>query len=426
MDNVREPETADTTNPFWLKRLGPGLITGAADDDPSGIGTYTQAGAQFGFSLLWTVLLTYPLMVAIQMISARIGRVTGRGLASNIRQFTPRWVAVLLVLLLVAANTINIAADLAAMGTSVRLVTGGPQQLYVVVIGVVSVVLQVFVPYERYAQILKWLTLVLFSYVAVALVVPIDWREVAVAIVHPQAMLSADYLTAVVAVFGTTISPYLFFWQASQEVEEMRAAPGDAPLKHVPQQAAAQFARISADTWTGMAVSNGIAFFIMLTAASTLHSHHVEIKTSADAARALAPIAGKWASHVFALGILGTGLLALPVLAGSAAYGMAGVFRWRSSLALRLVLAREFYAVIAVAILGGAAMTFFHFDPVKALYWSAVINGVAAVPVVIVLMLMGTNTRVMREFAVTGWLKAAGWAVAGIMAVAAAGTLLPG
>lgn len=422
---IPEAVVEDKVERSWIRKLGPGLVTGAADDDPSGIGTYSQAGAQFGYNLLWTLFLTYPLMVAVQMISARVGRVTGKGLATNMRHFGPAWLLGCLVLLLGIANTINIAADLAAMGAAVHLLVGGPQQAYIVVVGVFSLLLQIFISYEQYARILKWSALALFSYVAVAFVVPLNWREAAGALIHPGAQLSADYLTTIVAVFGTTISPYLFFWQASQEVEEMRSHGGQAALRRAPAQASRQFGRISQDTWTGMALSNGIALFIMLTAAATLHVHHIEIKTSADAAKALAPIAGRLASLVFAAGIIGTGLLALPVLAGSAAYAAAGTFRWRSSLSLHLTLARQFYAVIAIAIAGGIAITFFGLDPVKALYWSAVINGLAAVPVMIVLMLMAANRKIMGEFAIRGWLRMGGWTATVVMAVAAAGMFLP-
>jgi NRAMP (natural resistance-associated macrophage protein)-like metal ion transporter len=427
-DNPLEPETAvtDDTERSWLSRLGPGLVTGAADDDPSGIGTYSQAGAQFGYALLWTLLLTYPLMVAIQMISARIGRVTGKGLASNMRDFGPPWVVMALVLLLIVANTINIAADLAAMGAAIHLLLPGPVQLYIVAIGVFSAVLQISLPYESYARFLKWLTLVLLAYVAVAFVVRVDWSQVALSLVWPRAPLSSQYLTTVVAVLGTTISPYLFFWQASQEVEEMRSRPGERPLRWLSSvRAYRHIDRITADTWIGMAVSNGVGFFIMLTAAATLHAHHLDIQTSADAAKALEPIAGHFAAWIFAAGIVGTGLLALPVLAGSAAYGAAGAFRWRSSLSLHLTLAREFYSVIAIAILGGTAITFFHLDPVKALYWSAVINGLAAVPVMIVVMLMGTSQRIMRQFAVGGLLRAGGWIATALMTVAAVAMFIP-
>ncbi|OLL29259.1 iron transporter, partial [Burkholderia sp. SRS-W-2-2016] len=420
-DKLLDPESAvsDPVSRSWIRRLGPGLVTGAADDDPSGIGTYSQAGAQFGFNLLWTLLLTYPLMSAIQLVSARIGRVTGKGLASNMLAHYPRWLLYSAVVLLVLANVINIAADLSAMGAAFGLLVPGPEHFYVVVLGVFSVVLQIFVPYERYARFLKWAALVLLAYVAVALIVPIQWRDVAHAIVFPRISLTPAYLTTVTAVLGTTISPYLFFWQASQEIEEMRAKPDQGPLRRVPHQAPAQLRRISFDTWVGMGVSSVIAFFIMLTAGATLHLHHIEVKTSADAARALEPFAGRFAYALFAVGIIGTGLLALPVLAGSAAYAAAGSFRWRNSLALHLTLAREFYAVIALAIVGGVAITFMHFDPIRALYWSAVINGVAAVPIMVIIMLMARSRRVMGEFAIRGALAWGGWAATVAMTVAA-------
>ncbi|MEX3959544.1 NRAMP family divalent metal transporter [Trinickia sp. EG282A] len=427
-NKLLEPEhtVRDPVERSWIRRLGPGLITGAADDDPSGIGTYSQAGAQFGFDLLWTLLLTYPLMTAIQLVSARIGRVTGRGLAANMREHYPKWLLYGAVLLLMAANVINIAADLSAMGAAVGLLVHGPEQLYVVVLGGVSLVLQIFVPYDRYARFLKGTALALLAYVAVALIVPIPWSEVARAVALPRISLTSDYLTTVIAVFGTTISPYLFFWQASQELEEMHSKTGQRPLRWVPQQAPRQLHRISFDTWIGMGVSNVIAFFIMLTAAATLHLHHIDVKTSADAARALEPIAGRFAYVVFALGIVGTGMLALPVLAGSAAYAAAGSFQWRSSLSLHLMLARQFYAVIACAIVGGVAITFMHFDPVRALYWSAVINGLTAVPIMVILMLMARSRRIMGQFAVSGFLAWGGWLATLAMGIAAIGVFLPG
>ncbi len=427
-DKLLEPEVTvrDPVERSWIRRLGPGLITGAADDDPSGIGTYSQAGAQFGFALLWTLLLTYPLMTAVQLVSARIGRVTGKGLASNMRTHYPAWLLYGAVTLLIVANVINIAADLSAMGAAVELLAQGPQQLYVVLLGGFSLLLQVFVPYDQYARLLKGACLALFAYVAVALIVPIPWSEVARAVTLPRISLTSDYLTTVIAVFGTTISPYLFFWQASQEIEEMRSVSGQGPLRWVPQQAPRQLHRISFDTWIGMGVSNVIAFFIVLTAAATLHLHHVDVKTSADAARALEPIAGRFAYAVFALGIIGTGMLALPVLAGSAAYAAAGTFRWRSSLSLHLMLARQFYAVIVCAIVGGVVITFMHFDPVRALYWSAVINGIAAVPIMVVLMLMAQSRRIMGEFAVRGSLAWGGWLATLVMGIAAIGILVPG
>lgn len=420
-----KPAAADPAKRSWLKMLGPGLITGAADDDPSGIATYSQAGAMFGFGLLWTLLLTYPLMAAIQLVSARIGRVTGRGLATNLRRHYPVPLLYFAVLLLLVANTVNIAADLAAMGAAARLVVGGPAQLYVVLFGAFSLLLQVFVPYERYARVLKWLTLALFAYVVVAFVVPVDWLAVARSLVVPHIAWSAPYLTTVVAVLGTTISPYLFFWQASQEVEEIGAQPGQRALLRAPLLAIGQIRRINIDTWIGMAVSNAVAFFIMLTAAVTLHAHHIDVQTSADAASALQPIAGRFAFALFSLGIVGTGLLALPVLAGSAAYATAGALKWRNSLALQAKLDKRFYAVIAAAIIGGILLTFTHFDPIKALYWSAVLNGLAAVPIMALVMTMAGSRRVMGDFAVVGLLRWTGWVATLAMGLAAVGIFWP-
>jgi NRAMP (natural resistance-associated macrophage protein)-like metal ion transporter len=426
-DKQIDPELVveDEAERSWMKRLGPGLITGAADDDPSGIATYTQAAAQFGFGLLWTMFLTYPLMVAIQSVSARLGRVTGRGLATNLRRHYSAPILYAAVLLLLIANTINIAADLAAMGAAAKLVLGGPVQLHVVLLGTVSLLLQVFITYERYARFLKWLTLALFAYVAMAFVVPIDWRAVGMAVVRPPIQFSGEYLTTVVAVLGTTISPYLFFWQASQEVEEIRSQPSQQALLRAPMQASSQLKRINIDTWVGMALSNAVAFFIMLSAAATLHAHHIEVKTTADAASALKPIAGEMAFALFSLGIVGTGLLALPVLAGSAAYAAAGAMKWRNSLALQVNLAKQFYAVIAVAILGGVALTFAHLDPIKALYWSAVINGLAAVPIMALVMIMASSRGVMGKFAVRGILLWLGWLATTVMGLAAIGMFWP-
>ncbi|CAN7599373.1 NRAMP family divalent metal transporter [Paraburkholderia terricola] len=425
-DNM-EPELVveDRAERSWMRRLGPGLITGAADDDPSGIGTYSQAGAQFGYGLLWTLLITYPLMASIQLVCARMGRVTGSGLATNLRRHYPAPLLYLAVLILLTANIINIAADLAAMAAAATLVIGGPVQLYVALFGTVSLLMQVFISYERYSGILKWLTLVLFAYVAIVFVIPIDWKTVGLSIVKPPIQWSGDYLTTVIAVLGTTISPYLFFWQASQEVEEIRSEPAQRPLLRAPMQASMQLKRINLDTWVGMAVSNGVAFFIMLAAAATLNVHHVEVKTTADAATALKPIAGDLAFALFSVGIIGTGLLALPVLAGSAAYAAAGTMRWKNSLALQVNLAKQFYGVIALAILGGIALTFMHLDPIKALYWSAVINGIAAVPIMALVMLMAGSSKVMGQFAVTGWLRWMGWTATVAMALAALGVVWP-
>lgn len=422
MSNVPVPSKAarDTEKPAqgWLKKLGPGLITGAADDDPSGIATYSQAGAQFGFGLLWTLLFTWPLMVGIQTVSARIGRVSGHGLATNIRRHYPRWLLYFIVGLLLVANTINIGADIAAMGEAVTLVAGGSAHLYAAAFGIVSVVLQVLVPYRRYVPVLKWLTLALLAYVGTVFVVHIPWMTLFSAAVLPRLSWQPAYITTMVAVFGTTISPYLFFWQASQEVEDMRADPKARPLKDAPQQVSANFGRIKADTTIGMAFSNLVAFFIMLTTAVTLNSHGItDIQSSAQAAQALRPIAGNFAFLLFTMGIVGTGLLAIPVLAGSAAYAMAGAMKWKNSLEDAPLIAPHFYAIIAVSTLVGVGLCFTPIDPIKALYWSAVINGVISVPIMAVMMLMAARSDIMGKLVIGHRLKILGWLCTAVMAI---------
>lgn len=404
-----------------LQKLGPGLITGAADDDPSGIATYSQAGAQFGFNMLWTVLFTYPLMVGIQIVSARIGRVSGHGLATNIRRHYPGWLLYAVVGLLLIANTINIAADISAMGEALKLLIGGKAHLYAIGFGVLSLLLQVFIPYRRYVRLLKWLTLALLAYVATVFVVHMPWSEVLMRAVMPHLSLKKEYITTVVAVFGTTISPYLFFWQASQEVEDMRADHRARPLIHAPEQAPANLKRIKLDTYIGMAFSNLVAFFIILTTAVTLHSHGVtDIQTSAQAAKALRPIAGDFAFMLFSAGIIGTGLLAIPVLAGSSAYAMAGAFKWKSSLEETPTHARQFYAIVVLSTVIGIALGFTAIDPIKALYWSAVINGVISVPIMVVMMLMAARADIMGIFVIAARLKILGWFATAMMAVAVA------
>ena len=403
----------------WLKKLGPGLITGAADDDPSGIATYSQAGAQFGFNMLWTVLFTYPLMVGIQVVSAKIGRVSGHGLATNIRHHYPAWLLYGVVGLLLVANTINIAADVSAMGEALKLIIGGPAQVYAVGFGIISLLLQLFIPYRRYVRFLKWLTLALLAYVATVFVVHIPWLQVLQHSVMPQLSWKPAYVTTVVAVFGTTISPYLFFWQASQEVEEQLADPLAQPLIKAPEQAAVNLKRIKLDTWVGMGFSNLVAFCIILTTAVTLNLHGVtDIQSSAQAATALRPIAGEFAFILFSAGIIGTGLLAIPVLAGSSAYAMAGAFRWKNSLERVPMDAKRFYGIIAISTLIGIALGFTHIDPIKALYWSAVINGVISVPIMAVMMLMAVRPDIMGQFVITTRLKLVGWLATLMMAAA--------
>jgi NRAMP (natural resistance-associated macrophage protein)-like metal ion transporter len=415
--------TAEESAPRkWLQVLGPGLITGASDDDPSGIATYSQAGAQFGYDLGWTLLLTWPLMCAIQEISARIGRITGRGIAGNLKKHYPDVIVYALVSLLMIANVINLGADLGAMAASLKLLIGGPQLAYVAVFGVVCVLLEVFVRYQRYVRVLKWLTVSLFAYVGVALVVHAPWLTVASHLVLPRISFKADYLTVVVAVLGTTISPYLFFWQAGEEVEDIKEAPGVKPLERSPQDSGAEFGRIRLDTYLGMGLSNFVALAIMIAAAATLNAHGVtNIQTSSQAAQALRPIAGPLVFWVFALGIVGTGLLAVPVLAGSAAYAVGEAFGWHVGLARKLGRARAFYGVLAAAMVVGMALNFTPIDPIKALFWSAVINGVVAVPVMVMMMLMASRKTIMGQFTLRRGLKTVGWAATAAMALAAVG-----
>jgi len=416
-DEIKQPE-----RPKLRDIMGPGLITGASDDDPSGIATYSQAGAQFGYGLGWTLLFTYPLMCAIQLVSAQIGRVTGRGLAGNMRRHYPVSLLYLLVGLLVVANTINLGADLGAMAAALRLLVDGPMLLYIAGFAIVTVLLEVFVRYSRYVSVLRWLSLSLFAYVATVFVVGVPWLTVARNLVLPPISLSGGYLTVVVAVFGTTISPYLFFWQASEEVEEEQEDPKAKPLIEAPQQAPRQMARMQLDTIVGMGFSNIIALFIMLTTAATLNAHGVtDIQTSSQAAEALRPIAGRFAFTIFALGIIGTGLLALPVLAGSAAYAVGEALHWRVGLAQHPGRARALYGTIAVATFVGATLNFTPLDPIKALFWSAVINGVAAVPIMVMIMLMASRRKVMGQFTLTPWLMSLGWLATAAMAAAAIG-----
>ncbi len=412
---IKQPE-----HPRLRDIMGPGLITGASDDDPSGIATYSQAGAQFGYDLGWTLLLTFPLMAAIQQISAWIGRVTGRGLAGNLRRHVPVPVLYAVVGLMVVANVINIGADLGAMAAALQLLVGGPLLPYVAAFAATTVLLEVFVRYSRYVSVLKWLTLSLFAYVATALVAGVDWAAAGLHLVVPRVEWSGTYLTLVVAVFGTTISPYLFFWQAEQEVEDAHERHGSPPLLRAPEQAPHELQRIRLDTYVGMAFSNLIALCIVLTTAATLHAHGVTaIETSSQAAEALRPIAGRFTFIVFAAGIIGTGLLALPVLAGSAAYASGEALGWHVGLARRPGRARAFYVAIAVATGVGAVLNIVGLDPVKALFWSAVVNGVVAVPIMVSMLVLACRPAVMGQFTLGRTLQVLGWIATGVMAAAA-------
>jgi NRAMP (natural resistance-associated macrophage protein)-like metal ion transporter len=430
-DSVRQPTASSPKGEQrnYLQRffgvLGPGLITGASDDDPSGIGTYSQAGAQFGFSIAWTMLLTYPLMVAIQDISARIGRTTGHGIAGNLCRHYPGWLLGLIVPLLFIANTINIGADLSAMADATKLLIGGHPLVYVLVFALVSVLGVVFINYERYVFVLKWLTLSLFAYVAAVFAAKVHWADALIGVLVPQVTWSAEFFTTLVAILGTTISPYLFFWQASQEAEDVKAHQQRKPLVQAPRQAPDAFQRIRLDTLVGMAFSNIIAIAIILTTGATLHQAGVfSVQTSAQAAEALKPIAGELAFVVFALGIVGTGLLAIPILAASAAYALGEACKWPTGLSKRPSQAIAFYCAVTAATVLGIAITLSPIDPIKALYWSAVINGVVAVPVMVVMMLMTAQPRVMGKFPIADGLRLMGWASTLTMAACVAGMVV--
>ncbi|VTU40200.1 Nramp family divalent metal transporter [Variovorax sp. PBL-E5] len=429
MNHPPLPATPDIAVPAarqrWWTQLGPGLITGAADDDPSGIATYSQAGAQLGYGVGWTLLLAYPLMMGIQLASARIGRVTGKGLTETFARFCPRWLVASLVMLLLVANVINLGADLSAMGDSAAMVASGPAGAYALGFGALSLVLQVFLPYERYVRILKWLTLSLFAYVGVVFSVHVDWAAAMKGTFTPSFQWNRDYVTTIVAILGTTISPYLFFWQASQEVEEINRVPEDHPLRIAPEQARRQFRRLRLDTAIGMGFSNLIAFFMITATAATLHAHGLtHIETTKQAAEALRPIAGDAAFVLFALGILGTGMLALPVLAGSAANAVASYFHWRKGLDLPLAKARSFYGILALAMVVGLAISVSGLNPISALYWAAVINAVISVPVMVAVMIAATSTQVMGKMVLPAKWRVAGWLATAAMAAASVSLLI--
>jgi len=409
----------DTKKSLWGK-LGAGLITGAADDDPSGIATYSQVGAAYGYATIWSLFLAMPLMIAIQAISARIGCATGKGIGSNMRQHYPRGVVYALILSVVVANIINLAADIGAMGAALKLLVGGSAVLYAAGFAIASLVLQIWIPFSRYSPILKVLTLSLFAYVATVFIVHVPWVEVVKGIAMPKAKFDAKYAVAIVAVLGTTISPYLFFWQAAQEVEEIRSSNDRKPLKRAPAQGLEAIKRIGIDTSIGMVFSNVVAGFIILTAAVVLHAHgKTDINSSSEAAEALRPIAGRFAFFLFAAGIVGTGLLAVPILAGSTAFAVAGAMGEPYGLEQKPRQAKLFYGVLVFASIAGIALNFTPIDPIKALYWSAVINGVAAVPSMVMIMRMSTNAKVMGKFTLNTSLKAWGWIATAVMAAAA-------
>jgi Mn2+/Fe2+ NRAMP family transporter len=410
-----------------LARVGPGLITGVADDDPSGIATYSQAGAQFGLNMLWTMPLCFPLMAAIQSMCANIGRVTGKGLAANIKAAFPTGVLQGVVLLLLVANTLNIAADVAAMGEVGELVTGVNRHLMTLFFVIGTLLLQVFIPYHRYVVYLKWLTLSLLAYAAVLFTVHVPWGQVALRTVWPKFTPNSTAAAVIVGVFGTTISPYLFFWQASEEVEEMRKGRRAAPLVQDTHAAGKELRRIRWDTWSGMLYSDIAAYFIILATAVTLHvAGTTNINTAAQAASALRPLAGNFAYMLFALGILGVGLIGVPVLAGSAAYALCEAMGWTWGLERKATDARGFYGVIAVSVLAGLVIQYSPISPMKALFWSAVINGVVAVPLMVVIILLVSKKAVMGDFTASRPIIILGWIATVVMGLAAVRMFIPG
>jgi NRAMP (natural resistance-associated macrophage protein)-like metal ion transporter len=412
-----DPEKVSGIRGF-LKVLGPGLVTGAADDDPSGIGTHSQVGAEFGYGLAWTFALSFPLMVAIQQIAAEIGRVTGAGIARNLRRHYPRPILWSMVTLLLVANIVNLGADLSAMGAALALLVGGNGALYTLLFGIVCIVLEVGLSYPRYSAILKWSTLSLFTYVAVVAVAHVPWPHALRSLVVPELQFNAAYATAFVAILGTTISPYLFFWQAGQEIEEQHRHHAK-PLCLTAATAGPELKRIQLDTLVGMAFSTIISLAIVFATAATLHASGVrDITTSSQAAEALRPIAGQFAFAMFAMGIIGTGLLAVPVLAGSAAYAVTEMAGKAGSLDAKPLSARLFYGTIAATTLAGASLNGIGIDPARALYWAAVVNGVLAGPLMVVMMLIVRNPRAMGRLTISPLQTVFGWGATLVMVAA--------
>jgi NRAMP (natural resistance-associated macrophage protein)-like metal ion transporter len=404
--------------------LGPGLVTGAADDDPSGVATYSQVGAQFGYGMGWAILFSYPLLASIQAISAEIGSVTGMGVAQNLRRHYPRWLLQIVVNLLLIANIINLGADLGAMGAALGLLIGGPVMVYAGLFAIVCVLMEIFMSYTSYARVLKWSTLALLSYVAVVFVAGVDWGKAAYGALVPNFVFDNAHAMALVAVLGTTISPYLFFWQAGQEVEEQHRRHVK-PLCVAPRRAGSELRRIRLDTMLGMGFSHLTALFIVIATAATLNAHGItHVESSAQAAEALRPIAGDFAFALFAIGIIGTGMLAVPILAGSAAYAVSESFGWVEGLDRKPREAKAFYATIAVATIAGLTFNYVGVDPIKALYWAAVVNGVLAAPLMVVMMLIATNRAVMGKLRVSGRLAAGGWLATAVMGIVAVGFFL--
>ena len=419
MNGAKRAKPEQERRRSFLTVLGPGLIAGAADDDPSGIGTHSQVGAEFGYGLAWTFVLSFPLMVVIQEVAAMIGRVTGVGIARNLKRHYPKMLWSMVALLLVA-NVVNLGADLSAMGAALALLVGGNAGLYTLLFGIVCIALEVGLSYPRYASVLKWSTLCLFTYVGVVMVANVPWPRALRSLVVPEVQWNIAYATAMVAVLGTTISPYLFFWQASQEIEEQRRHHVK-PLCVTPGSAGPELKRIRLDTLVGMAFSSIISLAIVFATAATLNANGIyDITSSQQAAEALRPLAGQFAFAMFALGIIGTGLLAVPVLAGSAAYAVSEMAGLPGSLDAKPLKARLFYVTIAVTTLAGASLSAVGIDPARALYWAAVVNGILAAPLMAVMMLIVSNPLAMGRLTVSKRVKVLGWIATAVMFAASA------
>ncbi len=417
-------KTVKKSRKFW-QILGPGLVTGAADDDPSGVATYSQTGAQYGFKLLWFAPLTLPLMGAIQEMCARIGLVTGRGLAANIKKYFPRWVLLITATLLLLANIFNIGADLGALAAATRLMTP-TVPFWVLIFGftALSLLMQIFVSYKKYAGVLKYLAITLVVYIITAFVIKgFPWAEALKSSVIPHLDFSKEQIILICGILGTTISPYLFFWQTSQEVEE-EILGGDTTLASRQGTTKNEMRKMRLDNWSGMVFSNIVTFFIIAVCAATLYKGGItNIATAADAAKALEPLAGKYASLLFTIGILGTGLLGIPVLAGSAAYAISEAFGWKEGLYRRFAQASAFYGVIILSMVVGLIINFVGLDPIKALIYSAVGNGLVAPVVMVLIVLLASNKNVMGQWQSGGLSKFFGWLGTAVMIIAGIATI---
>ena len=423
-NSISNVKTVKKAGEYW-HLLGPGLTTGAADDDPSGIATYSQAGAKYGFQWLWLASFTFPLMAVAQEMCARIGLVTGQGLAANIRKHYSRWVLYICAVLLFAANTFNIGANLGAMAQATELLA--PKLAFsflVIFFAILSLLLQIFTTYQRYAKYLKYLAMILLSYIFSALMIDMDWSKIFYSAVFPSFTFSKESLLLITAVLGTTISPYLFFWQTSQEVEE-EIMNGNTSIKSRLGATDQEIKRMRIDVWSGMFLSNMVMFFIIATCAATLYANGItNIATAADAAAALKPLAGDASYLLFALGIIGTGLLSIPVLAGSASYAISESFSWKEGLYRKINKARSFYGIIIISMIIGLLLNFVHIDPIKALIYSAVANGIIAPVILIMIVLISSDKKIMGERANGKLNKLIGWIITSLMVVAGGATII--